>query len=157
MADLVWVRIFSQTSRLELEIFSLTYNGVRFFFFQHYIRHERYFFQCRILFFPAIYILASFSHSKSVYRIHLSREFYRRVKVISLFHRVIYTCVPQGKHIVNVSFPKKRFDTTLFQYLLFPILAMKMLAATAIFVPMVAPWVCKQLLPQNWNEFSVNI
>ena len=30
--DLVWVRIFSQTSQ-ELEIFSPTYNGVRFFFF----------------------------------------------------------------------------------------------------------------------------
>ena len=37
MADLVWVRIFSQTSRLELEIFSLTYNGVRFFFFFYII------------------------------------------------------------------------------------------------------------------------
>ena len=33
--DLVWVRIFSQTSQ-ELEIFSSTYIGVRFFFSQHY-------------------------------------------------------------------------------------------------------------------------
>ena len=33
--DLVWVRIFSQTSQ-ELEIFSPTYNGVRFFFSRHY-------------------------------------------------------------------------------------------------------------------------
>ena len=42
------LRIFSQTS-LELEIFSPRYNGVRFFF--SIIRHERYFFQCR-MFFP---------------------------------------------------------------------------------------------------------
>ena len=40
-------RIFSQTS-LELEIFSLTYNGARFFF--SIVRHERYFFHCRIVF-----------------------------------------------------------------------------------------------------------
>ena len=33
--DLVWVRIFSQTSQ-ELETFSPTYNGVRFFFSRHY-------------------------------------------------------------------------------------------------------------------------
>ena len=47
-ADLVCIgRIFSQTS-LELEIFSPTYNGVRFVF--SIIGHERYFFQCRILF-----------------------------------------------------------------------------------------------------------
>ena len=39
--NLVWGRIFSQTS-LELEIFSPTYKGVRFFF--RIIRHERYFF-----------------------------------------------------------------------------------------------------------------
>ena len=47
--DLVCIgRIFSQTS-LTLEIFSLTYNGVRFFF--SIIRHERYiFFQGRIFF-----------------------------------------------------------------------------------------------------------
>ena len=43
--SLYW-KNFSQTS-LELEIFSPTYNGVRFFF--RIIRHERYFFQCRIL------------------------------------------------------------------------------------------------------------
>ena len=42
------LRIFSQTS-LELEIFPPRYNGVRFFF--SIIRHERYFFQCR-MFFP---------------------------------------------------------------------------------------------------------
>ena len=41
-------RIFSQTS-LELEIFSPTYNGVRFFFFS-IVRRERYFFQRRIFF-----------------------------------------------------------------------------------------------------------
>ena len=40
-------RIFSQTSP-ELEIFSLTYNGARFFF--GIVRHERYFFQGRIVF-----------------------------------------------------------------------------------------------------------
>ena len=40
-------RIFSQTSP-ELEIFSLTYNGARFFF--SIVSHERYFFQCRIVF-----------------------------------------------------------------------------------------------------------
>ena len=40
--DLVCIgRIFSQTS-LELEIFSPTYNGVRFFF--SIVRHERYVF-----------------------------------------------------------------------------------------------------------------
>ena len=47
--DLVCVeRIFSQTS-LELEIFSPTYNGVRFFF-SSIVRRERYFFQRRIFF-----------------------------------------------------------------------------------------------------------
>ena len=41
--DLVCIeRIFSQTS-LELEIFSPTYNGVRFFFFS-IVRHGQYFF-----------------------------------------------------------------------------------------------------------------
>ena len=40
-------RILSQTS-LKLEIFPPTYNSVRFFFST--IRHERYFFQCRIFF-----------------------------------------------------------------------------------------------------------
>ena len=43
------LRIFSQTS-LELEIFFPRYNRVRFFF--SIIRHERYFFQCRMFFFP---------------------------------------------------------------------------------------------------------
>ena len=42
------LRIFSQTS-LGLKIFSPRHNGVRFFF--SIIRHERYFFQCR-MFFP---------------------------------------------------------------------------------------------------------
>ena len=47
--DLVCIgRIFSQTS-LELEICSPTYNGERSFF--SIIRHERYFFHCRIFFF----------------------------------------------------------------------------------------------------------
>ena len=51
--DLVCIgRIFSQTS-LELEIFSPTYNGVRFFF--SIIRHERYFFQSRIFFSQEIF------------------------------------------------------------------------------------------------------
>ena len=59
MADLVWVRIFSQTSRLELEIFSLTYNGVRFFF-QHYILHERYFFSVQDIIFPSHISLQAF-------------------------------------------------------------------------------------------------
>ena len=40
----------------------------------------------------------------------------------------------------------------------FSILAMKIFAkATATFVPMVVPWVCRYMLPQNWNEVSVNI
>ena len=56
--DLVCIgRIVFQTY-LELKIFSPTYNGVRFlflflfcfFFFFSIIRHERYFFQCRIFF-----------------------------------------------------------------------------------------------------------
>ena len=64
--DLVWVRIFSQTSQ-ELEIFSSTYNGVRFFFL-NIIRLWQYFFQCRILFFPGIYLHAFFL-SKSIWRI----------------------------------------------------------------------------------------
>ena len=47
--------------------------------------------------------------------------------------------------------------TSLFQRW-FSNLTMKMLAkATAIFVPMAVPWVCRQLLPHNWKEFSVNI
>ena len=41
--DLVWRRIFSQTF-LELEIFSPTYNGVRFFF-QHYTSSAIFFSQ----------------------------------------------------------------------------------------------------------------
>ena len=46
--DLVCIgRIFFSNS-LELEICSPTYNGVRFFF--SIVRHERYFFQCRIFF-----------------------------------------------------------------------------------------------------------
>ena len=64
--DLVWVRIFSQTSQ-ELKIFSPTYNGVRFFFLD-IIRLGQYFFQCRILFFPGIYLHAFFL-SKSIWRI----------------------------------------------------------------------------------------
>ena len=46
MGDLTWARVFS-----------LRYNGVRFFF-QHCIRHEGNFFQCRILFFPGISLQA---------------------------------------------------------------------------------------------------
>ena len=42
---------------LELEIFSLAHNSVRLFF-QHYVRHERNFFQCSILFFPVISLQA---------------------------------------------------------------------------------------------------
>ena len=55
-------RIFSKTS-LELEMFSPTYNGERFFFCTE--RHERYLCQCRIFFFPGIYLHAFFL-SKSV-------------------------------------------------------------------------------------------
>ena len=44
--SLYW-KNFSQTS-LELEIFSPTYKGVRFFF--SIVRHERYFYQYRIFF-----------------------------------------------------------------------------------------------------------
>ena len=55
MGDLVWVRFFFP-GPMELEIFSPTYNGVRFFI--SIIRHERYFFQCRILFFPGISLRA---------------------------------------------------------------------------------------------------
>ena len=44
---IVLEEFFSQTS-LELEFFSPTYNGVRFFY--TIVRHERYFFQCRIFF-----------------------------------------------------------------------------------------------------------
>ena len=61
MGDLVWVRFFFP-GPMELEIFSPTYNGVRFFV--SIIRHERYFFQCRILFFPGISLRAFFT-SKS--------------------------------------------------------------------------------------------
>ena len=63
MGDLVWVIFFSQIS-LELEIFSLTYNGVRFYFFS-IIRHERYLFQYRILFFPGIYLYPFSSRNQS--------------------------------------------------------------------------------------------
>ena len=57
-------RIFSQTS-LELEIFSPTYNGVRFFL--SIVSHERYFFQCKMFFFRGIYLHAFFL-SKSIRR-----------------------------------------------------------------------------------------
>ena len=54
----------------------------------------------------------------------------------------------------NIHFFQK---TSLFQRW-FSNLTMKMLAkATAIFVPMAVPWVCRELLPHNWKEFSVNI
>ena len=56
MDDLVGVRIFSQT-----------YNGIRFFF--SIIRHERYFFQYKIIISPGISLQAFFS-SKSVCRIY---------------------------------------------------------------------------------------
>ena len=59
MGDLVWVRFFFFPGPMELEIFSPTYNGVRFFV--SIIRHERYFFQCRILFFPGISLRAFFT------------------------------------------------------------------------------------------------
>ena len=62
MGDLVWVRIFFPKP-LELEIFSTTSNGARFFF-SSIIRHERYFFQRRN-FFPR-YFIARFFPSKSV-------------------------------------------------------------------------------------------
>ena len=63
--DLVCIgRIFSQTS-LELEIFSPTYNGERFFF--SIVRHERYFFSAQDIFLPRIYLPAFFL-SKSVCR-----------------------------------------------------------------------------------------
>ena len=63
--DLVCIgRILSQTS-LELEIFSPTYNGVRFFF--SIVRHERYFFSVQDIFLPGIYLHAFFL-SKSVCR-----------------------------------------------------------------------------------------
>ena len=51
------LRIFSQTS-LGLKIFSPRHNGVRFFF--SILRHEGYFFQCRI-FFPRILFACFFS------------------------------------------------------------------------------------------------
>ena len=58
LADLVCDgRIFSQTS-LELEIFSPTYNGVRFFFSM--VRHERYFFSAGY-FSPREFICVLFS------------------------------------------------------------------------------------------------
>ena len=47
VTNLVWGRIFSQTS-LEFEIFSPVYNGVRFFF--SIIRLERYFFSVQDIF-----------------------------------------------------------------------------------------------------------
>ena len=66
--DLVCIgRIFSQTS-LELEIFSPTHNGVRFYF--NIVRHERYFFSVQDIFFGVIYLHAFFL-SKSVRRTFL--------------------------------------------------------------------------------------
>ena len=59
MGDLVWVTIFFPKP-LKLQIFSLTYNDVRFFFSIIYVMRE--------FSFPR-YILASFPPSKSVYRI----------------------------------------------------------------------------------------
>ena len=52
-----------------------------------------------------------------------------------------------------------RFQMSGFNALWFKIsvstLTMKKLAkATAIFVPMVVPWVCRQCFPWNWNGFS---
>ena len=48
MGDLVWVRIFPQTSGVR--IFSPTYNGVRFFF--SFVCHERYFLSVQDIFSP---------------------------------------------------------------------------------------------------------
>ena len=69
MGDLVWVRFFFFPGPMELEIFSPTYNGVRFFV--SIIRHEHYFFQCRIIFFPGISLQAFFP-SKSCFKIMVS-------------------------------------------------------------------------------------
>ena len=69
--DLVWARIFSQTS-LELEIFSPTYNSVRFFFFQHYTSWAT-FFSVQATYFPGIYVHAFFL-SKSVCRTFLLKS-----------------------------------------------------------------------------------
>ena len=57
MDDLTWARISSQTSG----VFSLIYNGVRFFF-QYYMSRGK-FFSAQDIIFPR-YILASFSPSK---------------------------------------------------------------------------------------------
>ena len=59
--DLVWGRIFSQTS---LEIFPPTYNGVRFFFSVLYIMSN--IFSVQDIYFPGIIYLHAFILSKSV-------------------------------------------------------------------------------------------
>ena len=67
MSGLFWARIFFPKP-LELEIFSLTYNGVRFFFSIIYVMRE-------ILFGEGYYfslVYPSFSPLKSVYRIFFS-------------------------------------------------------------------------------------
>ena len=68
MSDSVWVRSFF-SKPLELEIVSLTYNGVRFFFSIYiYVVMTDIFFSVQDIIFPR-YILASFSPSKSVCRV----------------------------------------------------------------------------------------
>ena len=80
--DLVCIgRIYSQTS-LDLEIFSPTYNGVRFFF--SIVRHERYFFQCRI-FFSQEFICILFLLSKSV-----CKTFFYKITHNPLKSQIVY-------------------------------------------------------------------
>ena len=63
MGDLVWVRIVFPKP-LELEIFPLTYNSVRFFFSIIYVMREN--FQCWILFFPGISLQAFPPRNRSI-------------------------------------------------------------------------------------------
>ena len=89
MGDLVWVRIFPPKS-LELEIFSLKYNSVRFFFSIVYVMSDIFFSAGHYF---SSYILASFSLSKSVCRIFFLKSPITPSKVIRSVPKIHQTFV----------------------------------------------------------------
>ena len=81
--DLVWGRIFSQTS-LELEIFSLTYNSVRSFFSALYVMSD--------IFFSAGYLFL---------RNLCACFFPLEISLQDIFSEIIHNPLKSTKHLVS--------------------------------------------------------
>ena len=135
MADLVWVRIFSQTSRLELEIFSLTYNGVRFFFFSIIYVMSDIFFSAGYYFSQPYISLQAFPTQNQSTGYISAVNFIVEWKLFP-FSTELSTLVFHRENTSSMYLFQKSGLIQLCFTLVFRILAMKMLAATAIFVPL---------------------